>query len=124
VGRVDEGEKRRLMSSAAILVAPNRGGESFGLVVAEGMAAGCAVVASGLPAFAAVLGDAGVLCPPGDATAVAEAVGGLLADPVTTRQLGDRAREAARRFDIESVGPQYLEAFGDAIAAGRRTPSR
>ncbi len=58
-GRVSESEKRRLLGEASIMAAPNLGGESFGLVVVEAMASGCAVVASDLPAFRAVVADAG-----------------------------------------------------------------
>ena len=47
------GQAPRSCGEAAVLCAPNLGGESFGLVVAEGLAAGCAVVASDLPAFRA-----------------------------------------------------------------------
>ena len=57
-GRVSESEKRRLLGEASIMAAPNLGGESFGLVLVEAMASGCAVVASDIPAFRAVVGDA------------------------------------------------------------------
>ena len=87
VGRPDEGEKRALLSSAEVFVAPHRGGESFGIVVAEAMAAGCAVVASALPGFAHVLGDAGILVPPGDPGAIAESVHLLLEDHDLRRSL-------------------------------------
>ena len=61
LGRVSEGDKRAELQDAAVYCAPNLGGESFGIVVVEGMASGCAVVASAIPAFAHVLGDAGEL---------------------------------------------------------------
>ena len=54
VGRVSEAEKARLLASADLYVAPNTGGESFGIVLVEAMAAGCAVVASDIEAFADV----------------------------------------------------------------------
>jgi phosphatidylinositol alpha-mannosyltransferase len=124
MGTVDAEEKARLLASSSVLIAPNLGGESFGLVVAEGMAAGCAVVASGLAAFAAVLGDTGVLCKPGDAAAFADAISELLGDPGRARGLGERARERAMAFDIGTVGPRYEEAYGDAVAADRSEPRR
>jgi len=55
-GRVSEEEKRDHLKRSSIYCAPNLSGESFGIVVAEGMAAGCAIVASGLPAFVRVAG--------------------------------------------------------------------
>ena len=59
VGFADEREKERLLSQAEIMVAPQIGGESFGITVAEGLAAGCQVIASDLPAFAYVLDGVG-----------------------------------------------------------------
>ena len=115
-GRVSEEEKRATMASAAVHVAPNLGGESFGLVVAEGMAAGCAVVASELPAFRAVVGDAGVLVPPDRPAALADAVAGLIAHPETASRLGERARRAVARFDWATVVSAYRDAYRRARA--------
>ena len=58
VGRVSDAEKATILGRADIYVAPNLGGESFGIVLVEAMAAGCAVVASDLEAFDVVC-DAG-----------------------------------------------------------------
>ncbi len=115
LGRVDGLEKRRSLASSAVFVAPNTGGESFGLVVAEGMAAGCAVVASDLEAFAAVLGDAGILTRVGDALALRDAISDLLADPARARELGKSARDRARHFDWSKVVGQYRDAYASAL---------
>ena len=87
VGRVRDNEKARLLASADIYVAPNTGGESFGIVLVEAMAAGCAVVASDIEAFADVCGaddevPAGALFPVGDAHALAVTLQRLIRDPV------------------------------------------
>ncbi|WP_340296035.1 glycosyltransferase family 4 protein, partial [Aquipuribacter hungaricus] len=74
LGAVDEDTKRRTVAAADVLVAPHRGGESFGLVLVEALAAGVPVVASDLPAFRGVLGGHGRLVPPGDPAALAAAV--------------------------------------------------
>jgi phosphatidylinositol alpha-mannosyltransferase len=118
-GRVTESEKRRLLATAAVFCAPNLSGESFGIVVAEGMAAGCAVVASGLPAFARVVGDAGVLVAPGDGEGLAAAITTLLDDPESIATLGAAAREQVRRFDGPVVAAQYVGAYEDAIDLSR-----
>ena len=55
LGQVDDAEKAAAMRSADVYCAPNTGGESFGIVLVEAMAAGTAVVASDLDAFRRVL---------------------------------------------------------------------
>ncbi len=124
LGRVSEDHKRQALASAAVYCAPNLGGESFGLVVAEGMAAGCAVVASGLAAFAAVVGDAAELVPPGDADALGATLASLLGDPGRVAELAAAGRERVPAFDRPAVLAAYLEAYRDAIAARAAEDSR
>lgn len=121
LGRVDEADKRKALASAGIHVAPNRGGESFGIVVAEGMAAGCAVVASDLPAFSHVLGADGLLVPAGDTSVLAREIVGLLSDPTRSTALGDRARRSAARFDWSEVVGRYRMAYESALRRHRST---
>jgi phosphatidyl-myo-inositol alpha-mannosyltransferase len=118
-GRVEDGEKRAILSAASIYCAPNLGGESFGIVVAEGMAAGCAVIASAIPAFVRVLGEAGILVAPGDAVGLATAIGALLDDPGRVAALGEAARDAVVRYDGSTVAAAYTRAYEDAIASKR-----
>lgn len=118
LGRVDEEEKRRQLAGSAVFVAPNLGGESFGLIVAEAMAAGCAVVASDLEAFRAVLGGDGRLVPVGDARALADGVVSLLDDPAGAAALGAAARDAVRRFDWPAVTAAYRAAYATAMTGG------
>jgi phosphatidylinositol alpha-mannosyltransferase len=115
LGRVDEARKVTELRSAQVLVAPNRGGESFGIVVLEGLAAGCAVVASDLAAFRAVAGDAAHYVPVGDAGALAGAILGLLGDEQAMTNLGERGIRRSGEFDRDSVLAAYLEAYRDAI---------
>ncbi|HDH02782.1 MAG TPA: glycosyltransferase family 1 protein, partial [Actinobacteria bacterium] len=76
----DDPTKLERLASSAVFVAPNLGGESFGITVAEAMAAGCAVVASDIPAFADLLGGAGRLVVPGDSVGLAATLSGLFED--------------------------------------------
>lgn len=110
-GRVDDGEKRQILASASVYVAPNLGGESFGIVLAEAMAAGCAVVASDLPAFRAVAGDSVTLVPVSQPAPLAEAVTKLLSDPAECRQVAQRGRERVLRFDWSEVLVQYRRIY-------------
>jgi phosphatidylinositol alpha-mannosyltransferase len=116
VGRVSGGEKKRLLATSGIFVAPNTGGESFGMVVLEGMAAGCAVVASDLEAFAVVLADSGLTFPVGDSDALADEVVRLLLDPGRARRLGDRARVRSGKFDWSQIVPEYRALYEAALS--------
>lgn len=126
LGRVDDAKKRRELGKASIMVAPNLGGESFGLVVVEAMAAGCAVVASDIPAFRAVAGGAARLVPPGNASDLANAISQLLSDPPAIEALGSAGRNRAQDFDWSRVLPQYRACYQRAIDAavkfGRSRP--
>src|SRR3712207_5152281 len=82
LGAVDEPTKAAALRSMDVYCAPNLGGESFGMVLTEAMAAGAPVVASDLGAFRAVLGagSAGAVFPTGDAHALARELDALLDD--------------------------------------------
>ncbi len=124
-GRVSDAEKAERLARARLLVAPNTGGESFGIVLTEAMAAGLPVVASDLPAFRDVLDDGrrGLLTPPGDPAALAARIGDLLGDPALTERLARSGQEAAYAcFDWSVVVPQVLEVYAEA--SGRRDGSR
>ncbi len=120
-GPTGEQRKREILISSQVLVAPNLGGESFGVVLIEGMASGCAVVASDIDAFRDVVGDDGVLVPPGDAKYLGDTISDLLGQPEQTRELGQRAREAARRFDWSVVIEAYRDVYRDAVDRGGST---
>lgn len=105
LGRVDDDEVPRVFASASLFVAPARGGESFGIVLAEAMAAGAPVVASDLPGYRSVATDDvnARLVPPADPSALAGALAGLLANPARARALADQAASDVRQFDWPAV---------------------
>ena len=113
LGRVDDHAKAQALRTADVYVAPNTGGESFGIVLVEAMAAGAGVVASDIPAFRKVLGDGrfGGLFPNGDATALAERVAGLLADPAHRAGLQEAAETAVRRYDWSAVAGRIVAVY-------------
>ncbi|KAA2256119.1 glycosyltransferase family 4 protein [Solihabitans fulvus] len=122
LGQADDETKARAMRSVDVYCAPNTGGESFGMILTEAMAAGAAVAASDLDAFRRVLDDgrAGVLTPVGDARALAEALRGLLADPARRAEYVDAANQRVLTFDWSVVAGQVLRVYETAMAANPR----
>jgi phosphatidyl-myo-inositol alpha-mannosyltransferase len=120
LGPLSDRERASLLASADVFVAPNIGGESFGLILVEAMAAGAAVVASDLPAFAAVLenGRSGRLFATGDAGAAAAAIIELLADPAHAGALRAHGQAAAKTYDWSRVVPE-IEAVYETALRGR-----
>ena len=125
LGAIDDPAKESLLASADVYLAPHTGGESFGIVLVEAMAAGAAVVASDLGAFRRVLdadaGDAahGVVFPTGDAAAAARAVLELLGDPARRRRIAESARRAAQRYDWAVVAQEVLAVY-ETVRSGHR----
>jgi phosphatidylinositol alpha-mannosyltransferase len=123
LGMVPERDKPRMLSSVHLYVAPNTGGESFGIILTEAMAAGTPVVASDMDAFRRVLdgGKAGALFPTGDATALAATLEGLLDDPARRAELTARASEVVAGYDWPVIAGRVLEVYATAIEAASGT---
>jgi phosphatidylinositol alpha-mannosyltransferase len=119
LGQVSEEDKARVYHSVDVFCAPNTGGESFGIVLAEAMAAGAPIVASDLDAFRQVLrgGRAGELFETGDADALARAAGRLLDDPQRRADLSASASEAVRAYDWPVVARDVVRVYEAAVAA-------
>jgi phosphatidylinositol alpha-mannosyltransferase len=114
-------EARALIASADIFVAPALHGESFGLVLIEAMAAGALPVTADNEGFRTVMTGRGkdLLVPPGDAKALAEKVQQLATDSAHRAALHDWAAHHARRFDVVTVGPDYVALLKEALQTGR-----
>ena len=119
LGPITDTDKAALMSSADLFVAPNTGGESFGIVLIEAMAASAPVLASDIPAFRRVLegGRLGALFAPGDAAALAGHALSLLAEPGRRRGLAAAAGAAVRRYDWSVLGRRILDVY-ETVTAG------
>ncbi|MFE7570001.1 glycosyltransferase family 4 protein [Streptomyces sp. NPDC057539] len=129
LGMVSDEDKARLLRSVDLYVAPNTGGESFGIILVEALSAGAAVLASDLDAFAQVLdqGAAGELFTNEDADALAGAAVRLLGDTERRAELRERGSAHVRRFDWSTVAADILAVYetvtdGAAlVAADERT---
>ncbi len=117
LGKVSEEDKARMLRSVDLYVAPNTGGESFGMILTEAMSAGTTVVASDLDAFRRVLdgGRAGALFPVGDSAALAATVAGLLDDPARRAALAARATSVVSAYDWPVVAERVLEVYSTVI---------
>jgi phosphatidylinositol alpha-mannosyltransferase len=130
LGAVSDADKASLLASADVYVAPNTGGESFGIILIEAMSAGACVLASDLPAFSRVLngGAAGALFPNEQPDALARALVDLLRDPHRRRALARAGGARARVFDWSVVADQIIAVYETVIegraAATWEPPSR
>lgn len=122
LGQVSDAEKASAMRSADVYVAPNLGGESFGIILIEAMAAGTAVVASELDAFRRVLRDgaAGVLVPVGNAAALADALDAVLTDDDRRAELVRTATRVVGTYDWPVVAEQILRVYETVVVGDLR----
>jgi phosphatidylinositol alpha-mannosyltransferase len=122
LGLVDDAEKASAMRSVDVYCAPNTGGESFGIVLVEAMAAGTAVVASDLDAFRRVLedGTAGRLVPVDDPAALASALIETLSDDAARESYVEAATKAVGRYDWAVVAGQILRVYETVAGAGAK----
>jgi phosphatidylinositol alpha-mannosyltransferase len=122
-GRVRDREKRELLASAQVYVAPHLGGESFGIVLAEAMAAGCAVVASDLAAFRAVGGDAVAYFEISDHMALSSEVISLLSDPARVAEMTTAGATRVEGFDWSAIMGRYRALYVQASSIDNRPGS-
>ena len=106
-----------LVDMAEVVAIPSRY-EGFGIPAVEAMARGRAVVATDTTAVPEVVGDGGLLCPPGDVEAWAATLADLLDDPAARARLGEAGRRRATAFSPEANLAGTLAAQRRALAAG------
>jgi len=119
MGQVSEADKARMLRSIDVYCAPNLGGESFGIILLEAMAAGAPIVASDLDPFRRVLDDgrAGTLFRTGDPAALAKALAGLLDDPARRQRLVEIGAEVVAGYDWPVVAKQIVAVYETVVAA-------
>ena len=123
LGTITDSEKIARLKGADVLCAPSLGGESFGIVLLEAMAAGTAVVASDLPGYRNVARpdlDA-LLVPPDDPRALAGAIHRVLTSASESSRLVEAGHLRAEAFSMSGLADQYLQRFEQiAVSNARR----
>jgi phosphatidylinositol alpha-mannosyltransferase len=116
LGVISEREKVRRIRGADVLCAPSLHGESFGVILLEGMAAGTPVVASDLVGYRNVArpDEDALLTPPGDPVALAGALQEALAGGRRIAELAASAEQRAASFSLESLAKRYFDLYDEA----------
>lgn len=114
LGHVSPEDLADLMTTATCLLFPSRY-EGFGLPVLEAMACACPVVAYSNSSLPELVGEAGLLVPDGDESALAEAVVSLLQDPRRAAELGAAARARAATFNWRRTARETWAAYREVL---------
>jgi phosphatidylinositol alpha-mannosyltransferase len=124
LGRISDEERTERIRGADVFCAPSLRGESFGVVLLEGMACETPVVASDIPGYSGVAqgGNDALLVPPGDARALGTAIDKVLCNPDLADRLVASGRARAEQFSMRRLADRYLEAYAEVV--GERTAAR
>ncbi len=119
LGYVETEDKPNVLRSATVYVAPNTGGESFGIILTEAMASGMPIVASDLPAFRTVLndGEAGALFENGNTDDLADALIRVLRDGDYRKALVEGATDHVQKYDWPRVAQEILDVYESVMTA-------
>ncbi|WP_052669737.1 glycosyltransferase family 4 protein [Nitriliruptor alkaliphilus] len=118
LGRVDHDDLPRYYASCDLAIQPSLGGESFGIVLLEAMAAGKPLVASDIPGYRTVASDGrqGRLVAPNDPAALATAIGALLDNPALRTAMADDGRRTVAEYDWSRVAARVADVYREARA--------
>jgi phosphatidylinositol alpha-mannosyltransferase len=121
LGRISEAEKASLMARADVFVAPNTGGESFGIILLEAMAAGAAVVASDLEAFSLVLGadPVGKMFANENSADLAQAVIDVLRNDAMRQDFVTRGKDQAYKYDWNVLVDEVIGVYESVHVPGQ-----
>lgn len=124
IGGVPYDDLPRYYRTADIFCSPATGGESFGIVLLEAMAAGAPVLASNIPGYASVISDTGtgMLFEPSDEVSLADAIVRLMQQPELRARMAARGREHVQRFSWDRVASEVLDYYGKLL--DERAPLR
>lgn len=115
MGWISEEEKHRMLCECRMFAIPSVH-EAYGMVAAEAMSYGKAVIASNTGGLPEVVGNAGVLIPPQDEKALAEAINALDGDEARRRRLGDAAKERMRDFSWDGMAKRTGDLYAELVS--------
>ena len=120
LGRISEEEKANFLASVGLYIAPNTGGESFGIILAEALAAGASVIASDIPAFDSLLGhgEYGTLFESENPQDLAVKIVELLKNTEKRRAIAERGKVYAQAFDWDVVADKIYGVYQMAMVGG------
>jgi phosphatidyl-myo-inositol alpha-mannosyltransferase len=121
-GFVPERAKAKFLASADIAVFPATSGESFGIILAEAMAAGASVVLGGdNPGYTSALGEhSAALFDPNDTAAFSRKLAYFIDDEAARRKLHESQQRLVKKYDVQLVGRQIEKLYQRALRAARR----
>jgi phosphatidylinositol alpha-mannosyltransferase len=121
LGSLTDDERNAYLRGATVFCAPSVGGESFGIVLLEAMAAGTPIVASAIEGYQNVARadrDA-LLVPPDDAARLRTALQRVLDDSELRTRLTESGRERATEFSMRKLAERYLDLYERSLVAAR-----
>jgi phosphatidylinositol alpha-mannosyltransferase len=121
LGPLSEEDKVAFFKSIAIYIAPNTGGESFGIILGEAMACHTPIIASDLPAFTALLenGKYGMLFKSEDHNSLSRSVNELLGNVEKQALLASAGYEKAKELDWSNVANAIFGVYELALSTGK-----
>lgn len=125
LGRISDPEKFARLRGASVFSAPSLHGESFGVVLIEAMAAGTAVVASGLDGYRNVATDGvdALLVPPGDVGALTAALTDVLTDEPLAASLRTAGLRRAKDFSMATLADEYVRIYRELLHDAEQEPT-
>ena len=124
LGTISDSEKIQRLQECSVLCAPSLGGESFGIVLLEAMAAGTPVVASSIPGYAKLVrgGADAILTKTGDPISLSDGLRLALYNSKLTKGIVNSGRNRAEQFSMEKLANRYIEIYQRALSIAPSVP--
>ena len=120
LGHVPDNDLADVLSDVCTVIVPSLAGEVFGLVAAENMLRGKAVIVSDLGSLREIVGTAGITTAAGNTSDLTAAMRRIVRDPAMSRVLGKEARARATQvFGMREMIESHISAYHQAIQSRR-----